>query len=70
VMLRSPEFSEEAAIARAKVILAAKAHILAQHAALGGPAQVAPTQPIANEPKSAIGVAVAAIARAKEVKCK
>lgn len=34
VMLRNPEFSEEAAIARAKVILAAKAHILAQPAGL------------------------------------
>lgn len=70
VMLRSPEFSEEAAIARAKVILAAKAHILAQPEGLGGHAQVVPAQPIANEPKSAIGAAVAAIARAKETKCK
>ncbi|MGL5525645.1 MAG: hypothetical protein ACRDCY_18010 [Aeromonas veronii] len=70
VMLRSPEFSEEVAIARAKVILAAKAHILAQPAGLGGAAQVAPTQAIANGPKSAIWAAVAAIARAKEVKCK
>lgn len=70
VMLRSPEFSEEAAIARAKVILAAKAHILAQPAALCG-VGTQPSYP-STDTAFAAGMreAVAAQSAVKEPLCK
>lgn len=70
VMLRSPEFSEEAAIARAKVILAAKAHVLAQPAGLCRVGNLCSYPSDDTAFAAGMRAAVAAQSAVKEVLCK